>query len=69
MKQETIVIIASIGAGAGAASRNLGLTTGSAILDAGIGLALAAVGYFTSYNGGSDFVEGFGVGVFLDSVL
>ena len=70
MKAEEVVLIGASGAGAGAVVHGkLGLSTGNAMIDAVIGAAIAAVGWYLDYDGVGDFVEGFGVGYFLDSVL
>lgn len=69
MKAEEVVLIAAVGASAGAVSRKLGLTTGNSAFDAVIGLAIAGIGWFMDYDGAGDFIEGYGVGYFFDSVL
>lgn len=69
MKSEYVVLVGSVGAASGAVAHSSGFTTGNAYIDAGIGIVIAAAGFFTDVDYASDFAEGFGIGYFLDSVL
>jgi hypothetical protein len=69
MKQEHVVVIAAVSAGAGAVARGMGLTTGNAIFDAILGFVVAAIGYKTKMEYVSDIMEGGGIGFVLDAVL
>jgi hypothetical protein len=69
MKGEEVAIVASVGATVGVLSRSIGLTTGNTIIDAGIGVGIAALGWYLDYDGVGDAVEGFGIGYFLGAVL
>ena len=69
MKSEEVVLISAVSATAGAVAHQSGLTTGTAWLDAAIGVGLAAVGWYLDYDGVGDAVEAFGVGYFLSAVL
>ena len=68
MKSEEVVLVAAVGAGSGAVAHQF-LSTGNALYDVAIGAVLAVAGWYTEYDGVSDFVEGFGVGYIFDSVL
>ena len=70
MKSEEVILIGATGAAVGAVAHDkFGMTTGNALLDAAIGIGIAAAGWFTDYDGGSDFIEGAGIGYFFASVL
>lgn len=70
MKSEEVVFIGAVGAGTGAVIHGkFGISTGNAVLDVGIGVAIAAIGWYMDYDGFGDFVEGFGVGYALDAAL
>ena len=69
MKAEEVVLVAATGAGVGAAARNVGITTGNVLYDVVLGGVIAFLGWYTDYDGISDFVEGFGIGFALDAAL
>lgn len=70
MKSEEVVLVGAAGAAVGAVAHGkLGLSTGNAVFDAAIGAGVAVLGWYLDYDGVGDFVEGFGVGYFFDSVL
>lgn len=70
MKAEEVVLIGAVGAGVGAVVHGkFGVSTGNAMFDAVIGAGIAVLGWYLDYDGAADFIEGFGVGYFMDSVL
>lgn len=69
MKSEELVIVSATSAALGAAMHQAGLSTGNRWLDVGLGVVVTAAGYLSNYDGLSDAVEGFGVGIVLDSIL
>lgn len=69
LKSENVALVSAAGAGTGILAREMGLSTGNQVVDAFAGAAIAVAGYMTSYDGISDFAEGFGIGYFFDSVL
>lgn len=70
MKSEEVILIGATGAAVGVVAHDkFSMTTGNALLDAAIGIGIAAAGWFTDYDGGSDFIEGAGIGYFFASVL
>ena len=69
MKGEQVALVAAFGAGIGATTHSVGINTGNRVVDAAIGIGLAVAGWYIDHDGVGDFVEGFGVGYFLASVL
>lgn len=70
MKAEEVSLIGGIGAVSGALIREkTPLKTGNAIIDAVVGAIILGAGWFMDMDGIGDFVEGFGVGYLVDSII
>lgn len=69
MKSNEVVLVGSAGFGTALAAHTLGAKTGNTYIDAGIGIVAALAGWFMDYDGLGDYVEGFGIGYFLASIL
>ncbi len=69
MKAEEVTAIGAVSGVGGYVANKFGIRTGNDLLDAGIGLALAIVGWFMDYDGVGDAVEGFGLGYFAGALV
>jgi Zn-dependent alcohol dehydrogenase len=69
MKEENVVIVSAVSAGAGAVVHQLGVKTGNTLVDAGIGIGVALLGYFSNMGDISNVAEAGGIGYFLSAVL
>jgi len=72
LKSEHVAAIAAVGAATGAVA-NENITspiTGSGIVPAIFGLAIAVIAYmYVDMDGVGDFLEGFGIGMAIDAIL
>ena len=69
MKSEEVVLVASAGVLTGVMAKEVGLSTGSVLLDVLLGAAVAVGGWYMKEDGISDFVEASGIGYVGASVL
>ena len=69
LASEHLTLLASVSGIAGVLVEESGRISNNNYLNAGIGLGLALLGYFTKYDGVSDVLEAFGIGYLAPAVL
>lgn len=69
LASEHLTLIASLSGIAGVLVEESGMISNDNYINAGLGIGLALLGYFTKYDGISDVIEAFGIGYASPAIL